>query len=378
MYEERQHYTSLATNTFLGIYVLGLIPALLIAGALSDRHGRKPLAIASVLASLLGSGLLALGPLGAAWIITGRLLSGVAVGIAMSVGTTWVTELSRSPHDPTAEPTSGARRAALGFTIGSGIGALNSGVLAQWGPAPEVTPYLVHIIVTIPLGILLLHVPETRSGGHGTTGPLWHQLRVPSAGHRRFTRVVAWCAPWLFASAAIGYGYMPPQLHAATGDYGLAYAAGVTVLTLAVSTFIQPLAKRLHSLDSARGLIVALLAVAAGVLIVAVAIAWQSPVLGVAACIVIGAALGIGLVSGLLETQRIATPEDLATLTGVFYAIAYAGFLAPSLISALAQAVNSLLVLAILSAGCTLIALFVLGASGRHLPDSDGRTEDRE
>lgn len=53
----------------------------------------------------------------------------------------------------------------------------------------------------------------------------------------------------------------------------------------------------------------------------------------------IGAGLGIVLVSGLLEVQRIATSGDLAALTGVFYAIAYAGFLAPILIAAIAASV---------------------------------------
>ena len=50
--------------------------------------------------------------------------------------------------------------------------------------------------------------------------------------------------------------------------------------------------------------------------------------LGVAAAAVCGVGIGIGLSSCLLEVQRIATPRDLAGLTGVFYAFAYLGFLA--------------------------------------------------
>lgn len=104
MYEQRLHYSPLATNFFLGVYVLGLIPALLVAGSVSTRYGRKPIAIAAMSASLLGSTLLALGPLGAAWIVVGRLLCGIAVGIAMSVATTWVGELSGQPYDSTNDP----------------------------------------------------------------------------------------------------------------------------------------------------------------------------------------------------------------------------------------------------------------------------------
>lgn len=180
--------------------------------------------------------------------------------------------------------------------------------------------------------------------------------------------MVVWSAPWLFASAAIAYGYMPPQLHSATGNYGLAFAAGLTVLTLLVSTFIQPVAKRLHSFASARGLVVSLWSVAAGILLVSAAVALQSLWWGIAACVVIGAALGTGLVPGLLETQQLASPQDLAALTGIFYAVAYAGFLAPTVIAALGQSLPAPLVLLACSGGCVLVTLWVMRASRRYPP----------
>ncbi|MBK0296808.1 MFS transporter, partial [Bacillus sp. S34] len=83
MYEERAHYSSLLVNVFLGVYVLGLAPALLVAGSLSDRHGRRPLMLAGIVSAVVGSGLLAFGPLGAGFLMAGRLFSGITVGIAM-------------------------------------------------------------------------------------------------------------------------------------------------------------------------------------------------------------------------------------------------------------------------------------------------------
>jgi hypothetical protein len=53
-----------------------------------------------------------------------------------------------------------------------------------------------------------------------------------------------------------------------------------------------------------------------------------------AASALAGAGIGIALSSGLLEVQRIAGPADAAGLTGVFYAFAYAGFLAPTITAA--------------------------------------------
>lgn len=338
MYEERAHYSSLLVNVFLGVYVLGLAPALLVAGSLSDRHGRRPLMLVGIVSAVVGSGLLAFGPLGAGFLMAGRLFSGITVGIAMAVGNSWVKELSQRRFDPSADAGSGARRASLAFTLGSASGALVAGLIAQWGPIPEVLPFLVHVCVAVPFAVIVWRTPETSRSG-GLPGPWWRQLAVPSAGHRRFTGVVLVAAPWIFGSAAIGYGYLPTKLAGATGRWGLVFATAATVVALGVSSAVQPLAGRLTSLLSARGLLVAVALMTGGIAVVVVAIQLQSVVIGLAANVVIGLGIGIALVSSLLEVQRIAGARDLAGLTGVFYAAAYAGFLAPAVIAAVANVV---------------------------------------
>jgi MFS family permease len=373
MYEDRAHYSSLVVNAFLGVYVLGLAPALLISGSLSDRHGRRPVMLAGVGAAVIGSTLLAFGPYGAFFLAAGRLFSGFTVGIAMAVGSSWLKELSQPPFDPAAEEASGARRSSLAFTLGSGIGALVAGLIAQWGPAPEVLPFLIHIGVTLPFAFVVLATPETHKTG-GVTGPWWRQLRIPSAGHRRFVRVVAIAAPWLFGSAGIGYGYLPTQLRGATGSWGLVFATAATVVALGASSAIQPVAKRLHSLESARGLAVGVFIIAAGIAVAVLAISAQSVWAGLAANVVIGVGLGITLVSGLLEVQRIATPADLAGLTGVFYALAYAGFLAPTVIAAIAATIPATTILWAVVVLAALSWTLIVTASTRHLPAANDST----
>ncbi|HEY6496224.1 MAG TPA: MFS transporter [Trebonia sp.] len=367
MYEGREHYSALVVNAFLGVYVLGLAPALLISGSLSDRHGRRPLMLAAVAAAVAGSALLALGPDGAVFLAVGRLFSGFSVGIAMAVGSSWLKELSQPPFDPAADQASGARRSSLAFTMGAALGALLAGLIAQWGPAPEVLPFLIHIGLTVPFAFVVARVPETHKTG-GVAGPWWRQLRVPSAGHRRFVRVIAVAAPWLFASAAIGYGYLPTQLRGATGSWGLVFATATTVVALGVSSVIQPVAKRVHSLESARGLCIGVAVMAAGIGLTAVAVGVRSPWAGLGANVVIGAGMGITLVSGLLEVQRIATRRDLAGLTGLFYALAYLGFLVPTALAAIPASVPVAAVLGAVTALAVASWLFILAASTRHLP----------
>ncbi|GAA2246956.1 MFS transporter [Herbiconiux moechotypicola] len=366
LYEQREHFSPVFVTSLLGVYVLGLAPALLVAGSLSDRHGRRPVMVVGVVAALLGSGMLALGGLNGAFLVAGRLLSGVTVGVAMAVGTSWVKELSQSPWDQGADRSAGARRAALAFTLGSGLGALIAGLLAQWGPYPEVLPFLIHLAVTAPFLVIVARAPETNLLG-GVSGPWWRQLRVPSAGHRRFVRVVAVAAPWIFLSAAVGYGYLPTRLAAATGENGLLFATAATVVALGVSSLVQPLAKRLHSPRSARGLVTAVFVMAAGLALVTGAVAVQSVWLGIVANAVIGAGMGIALVSALLEVQAIATDRDLAGLTGVFYAVAYVGFLAPAGIAALAGAVPVTTILLVVTALAVVAGAVVLASSRRYL-----------
>lgn len=102
----------------------------------------------------------------------------------------------------------------------------------------------------------------------------------------------------------------------------------------------------------------------------AVADQTQSWVLGILAAAVSGSGMGVGMVSGVLEVQRIAGPADLAGLTGVFYAIAYSGFLLPTVLAALAghggPPVPLLLVaITAMAAACGWV---VLRSYRRHLP----------
>jgi MFS family permease len=367
LYKQRQHYSALTVNMFLGVYVFGLAPALLVAGGLSDRHGRRPVMAVGVCCALAASTCLAFGSLGPAAIYAGRLLSGVAVGTAMSVGASWLKELSQAPHDPSADAGSGARRTSLAFALGSGLGALVAGVIAQWGPWAEQLPFLVHIAVTLPFAWLVLRAPETSFSG-GVRGPLRAQLRIPAAGHKRFKRVVVVSAPWLFAAAALAYGYLPVLLSPATGRWDLAYATLLTVLTLGVAALVQPWAKRIDSRDSARGLAVTLVFITAGLALAAVADWRISLPLGIVASLVLGAGIGIGMVSGLLEVQRIATPADLAGLTGLFYALAYAGFLTPTVMAGLGSLVPTGVLFIVLTGLAAACCLAVLASSRKHLP----------
>ncbi|MDL9948499.1 MFS transporter [Gordonia sp. ABSL11-1] len=369
MYRDVEHYSSATVTLFLGVYVAGLAPALVIAGAVSDHQGRRPLMIAGVAFGLLGSLLLAFDEFGQIPIILGRLFAGMSVGTAMTVGTSWLKELSVAPHDARADAGAGARRASLAFTLGSALGALIAGCIAQWGPYPQILPFLIHITVSVPFLWMLRRPPETVTAG--PPAPMLTRLRVTSVRHRRFVRVVMICGPWLFIACGLSYGYQPVLLADAAGGMGLAYATLLSVIALGSGALIQPVARRIDSHSSARGLVVALLTLVAGLAVMILAVSTENLLVGAAASVVLGSGFGIGLVSGLMEVQRIAPPHELAKLTGVFYAVAYTGFAAPTILAALTPPFTTIELLLILATLLMVSLAVVLSASRKHLPSHD-------
>ncbi|MFC4908853.1 MFS transporter [Actinomadura gamaensis] len=366
MYRRLGGYSPLTVDAMLGAYVLGLVPGLLIGGPASDRYGRRPLMLGGTALAAIACAVLAAGPLGVGPIFLGRMLTGVAVGVAMAVGTSWVKELSGAPFDPDASAGAGARRASLALTAGFAMGAGVAGALAQWAPWPMVLPYLPPIVLSLTVLTMLPKVPQLSPGR--IEGPLWRDLRVPAAGHRRFIRVVLPTAPWIFGAAGIAYA-ITPQLEAdRMGDWQLLYATALTVLTLGTGVAVQPIAKRLDSLSTARGAMAALALVALGTLMCALNAGPRSPWAGLAVAIVLGAGYSIGLVNGLLEIQRIATGRDLAGLTGVFYALTYTGFLLPALLALLSDALSYTTLLLLVTVVVLACLSVVTTNSRRHLP----------
>ncbi|HEX3589986.1 MAG TPA: MFS transporter [Pseudonocardiaceae bacterium] len=368
VYRDRAGYSEVGVDVFLGAYVVGLIPGLLIASALSDRFGRKPVLLAGLVASIIGSAVLAAGQVGGAgWIIAGRLLCGVGVGIAMAVGTAWVSELSTPDFDPAAGSGAGARRASIALTLGLGIGPGCAGLLAQWAPLPLVLPYVVQVALAIPALVLLWSQGVETRFDRGAVG-LWRRLRVPAAGHGRFRWVVLPMAPWIFGSAGVAYAIVPQLVDARVGRWALLFTTVLTVATLGTGVAVQPIAKRLDDRSTARAVFWSMVLMSCGIVAAAVTAGTRSPWLAAPVALLLGAAYGIAVVSGLLEIQRIAAPDELAGLTGVYYALAYVGFLLPATLAALATWLPypvMLAVLAFVAIGCTGT---IRTAWSRHLP----------
>ncbi len=358
----KNHGLSVTTvDVLLFDYVLGIVPALLIGGPLSDRFGRRRLMCPAPLIAASASLLLAVGADSVAALSIGRVLSGVALGMAMAVGGSWVKELSQPPYSPAAAVGTGARRSAMSLTAGFALGAGVAGVLAQWAPWPHSLPYLVNVALCAAGAAWALRVSETVVR-QSNSGNLRDDLRIPSPGHRRFLSVALPVAVWVFASVGTAYAVLPTLLAGQAHSLQIGFSALLTVLTLGCGFLIQSVARRIDRPGVARIAALALVLVTAGMVLAAVAASTLTLWTALIAAAVLGAGNGIGLVAGLQEVERIAEPRDLAGLTAVFYSVCYIGFGLPALFALLDQTTGlgypvMLVAGAVVALGCLAVVL---------------------
>lgn len=329
VYRNHEHLPATVVALLFGAYAVGLVPALLIAASFSDRLGRRRVmrpvlvlaAVASVVLLLAGDQV---------WGVTvGRLIAGVASGAAFGPGTAWVKELS--------VPGTGARRAVVALSAGFGGGPLVAGTLAQWLPLPTVLPYLAHIALMAVIIPLAWSAPETVPSqvpsGRVRRSELRETLRLPEFRFR-----VAPAAPLVFGAATASFAVLPGfvRLH----GLGAVVGGAIAGLTLGTGVLVQPLARELNRRRPGASHYVGIALAATGFVLGAVTIHWAVAALLVPTGIVLGACYGMLLVAGLSTVERLAAPDDLASVTAVFYCLTYVGFATPYVVTAVAGEVS--------------------------------------
>lgn len=336
-YRQEAVFSDVFVDSLLVSYAVGIVAGLLICGPLSDRFGRKVVMLPSPAIALLGSVFIALGETTESVMFIGRILAGLAVGVAMSVGGSWIKELSTPTFEPGVAPSAGAKRATMSLTAGFGLGAGLAGVLAEWGPMPGQLPYIVHCLISVVALAGLMTVPETRQSAHlKVKGSFWSDILVPTIRHPRFLTVVAPVAPWVFGAAGVAYAITPRLVQDQVGS-PVAFSGLLTVIALASGFTIQQFGPRINTAYNARGPIVALVLVIVGMTVAAVASRYIAVWSAIVVAIILGAAYGLCLISGLTEVQRIAGPDDLAGLTAAYYTLTYIGFFFPMILTRLSS-----------------------------------------
>ena len=159
IYKVRDDLSSLTITIVYAVFAAGTIAVLLAENRIAGRIGRRGAMLGSVLVMMLAAGILAVWH-GLPVLVVGRLLTGVAAGLAAGTAITYLIELRlrAQPGSSIVWP----RTVGASISVGAlGVGPLIAGCLAQWARWPLTLPYLVMLGLGVIALIGLWFVPET-------------------------------------------------------------------------------------------------------------------------------------------------------------------------------------------------------------------------
>jgi hypothetical protein len=159
LYRTRDHLSALTITVVFAIFAGGTLVVLQRDSAIAARFGRRGVMLGAVATMMVAMGVLAAWP-DLPGLLIGRLVTGVAVGLAAGTAITYLVEL-RLRADPKASAVR-ARTIGTAVTVGAlGVGPLISGCLAQWVTQPLIVPYLVFVALGVIALAGLWTAPET-------------------------------------------------------------------------------------------------------------------------------------------------------------------------------------------------------------------------
>ncbi|MFD9031342.1 MFS transporter [Streptomyces sp. NPDC059567] len=364
VYRTQEHWPAVPVAAMFTVYLLGLLPGLLFGGPFADRLGRRRVVRHALVLSAAASALLAAAGMSQSAVYVSRLATGLAAGVILTAGTTWLEELSSGAKRPAA----GARRATYATGAGFAAGALTAGVLAEWLPRPMVLPCLLHTLLALLVLGATTAVPETaRPSAVVPWEPRIGRL-CQAVTHPRFVRVVLPASPAVFCAATVAYVVLPSLVADRVPGYAPVFSGLVTALTLGVGMAVQPLADRLDHAHSARATLVSMVTVIGGLLVGACAVYGDSAGLVLAAAVLLGAGYGLTLASGLMEIERLAPPKAVPSTAFLHQGATYSGFLTPLLLAVTAGAAPYPALLAALAAVGLVCLVITARYSRRSLP----------
>jgi MFS family permease len=192
LYRERDGLSAFTITIVYAIWAAGTIAALIAVPFVAERIGRRGVMLAALATMIAAAGVLV------AWkalpgLLVGRLITGLAVGMAAGTAITYLIEL-RHRTDPEASPVV-AQTIGTSVNVGAlGIGPLVAGCLAAWVAHPLTVPYLVWIALGAVALLGLAAAPETGAPA-ASRAPFSARIPLPAGA----ATLAAFAANGLFA-----------------------------------------------------------------------------------------------------------------------------------------------------------------------------------
>jgi MFS family permease len=327
VYQQQWSFSPTTLTVVFAVYVVGLLGALLVVGALSDHVGRRPVLIAAIALEALALVL---------FIVAGdvtvlalaRVAQGIATGAAMTTLGAALVDLN-PPHAP------GRAGVVNGVAPLSGlaVGALGCGALVQFAPAPTHLVYALLLAGMVLAAAAVARMPETSARRPGGLASLKPRVGIPA----RLRPEVYAIVPILAASWALGGLYLSLGPSVAASLFGLhSHLVGGLVVTLlcgtgAVTAFL------LRAWPTDRVLVVSGGLLASGTVLTLAGLEAGSAVVAAAGTVVAGVGFGASALGCFGTLARLAAPEERGELFAVAFVIAYLAFSLPAILAGFAS-----------------------------------------
>ena len=357
LYAQRDHFSSFTVTIVFAVYALAVALSLFLAGHLSDWYGRRRVLMPALALNVLAAVVFLLWP-ALPGLLLARVLSGLGVGAVTATATAWLSDLGAGNRRG-----GGRRRAqvvATGANLGGlGLGALISGLLAQWAGHPLSVPFAVFLGALLLAWVALLAAPETRVRQSPRPSYRPQRVSVPVASRGRFF-AAALGAFITFAVFGLLTSLVPSFLAGTLHQRSHALAGAVSFAVFAAAALAQTLTA---SRSTQQLLAAAIPARLLGLGLLTIAVWLPTPSFGVflAGDLVIGVGAGLMFKGAIGAVAEVSSHEHRAEALAGLYLAAYLGLAGPVIgLGALTQTASTRVSLLVFAA---LLALGILAAA---------------
>ncbi|SFM88033.1 Major Facilitator Superfamily protein [Pseudonocardia ammonioxydans] len=360
VYQERFDFTEFTLTAVFAVYVLALIAALLVVGALSDHIGRRPVILAAIGLEIVALVLFLVAG-GVGWLLAARIVQGVATGAATATLPATLVDLATKPGR------AGLVNGTAPLT-GLGLGGLACGALVEFAPAPTRLVWVLLLGGLLVAALLVALIPETIERRPGALASLRPRVGVPPRLRAGFSAVV----PTLLASWSLSGLYLSLGPSVVTEVFGVrdhlvgGLVVAVLCLTGAVTGFLlrgRPPVRVLAPSAAvlAFGTLVTLAGVLSGLLLVATV-----------GTVVAGVGFGAAAFATFGTLSTLAEPHERGELFAATYTLSYLAFSVPAMIAGLAATVAGLRPTALVYGGTIVAVGVVATVLGRRVAAPTG------
>ncbi|WP_214319474.1 MFS transporter [Nonomuraea sediminis] len=325
LYQQAWHFSPIVLTTVYAANALALLVTLLFVGSLSDHVGRRPVLLAAAVIELLAMAVF-VSARDVAWLTAGRILQGIATGIASGAISAMMIDFrgasSKVPSIVTNMSASG----------GIALGALASGLLVQFGPAPTHLIFWLLLAGFAVLVVLTAVMPETVSPDGAWRTALRPRATVPAQVRGAFLALI----PSIVACWALGGLYLslgPSIVGTLTHSQGR-LIGGLVILALNGSGVTMTLLGRDWSPE--RCLYAGSALLITGVTAALLALATRSTALFFAGTMVAGAGFGPSFSGALRTLTGLSPAASRAQVIAAIYVVSYLALSLPAVAAGIA------------------------------------------